>query len=170
MADRSRLITTKGIYLAIGIAILIAALSIALSLVITSSMFGRDNPSPAAGIAWIILSCLLFVLFAFFGLIYLIEFIHTRAQGGRKVLWKNYGLRALLSLPSLIGPFWMLDSHPYLDQRPVVSHIANVVVAGLSVGLLLWAFSKRLPIAAQSQGVEVEAPNNASEPTDLNDG
>lgn len=163
MENHSRPITAKNMKVAIGFLAVFAVLSIVLSLVITSILFGKGNPPPAAGIAWIILSCLLFSGFAFLGLIYLVEFIHTRAQNGSKVSWKNYGLRVLLSLSSLIGPYWMLDSHPYLAQRPVVLNMVNVLVAGLSVLLLLWAFGRRFPIPGHSQGVEAEEPNKASE-------
>ena len=163
MENHSRQITAKSIKVAIGFFVVITVLSIALSLVITSSLFGKDNPPPAAGIAWIILSCLLFSAFAFLGLIYLVEFIHTRAQGGSNVSWKNYGLRVILSLSSLIGPLWMLYPHPYLAQWPIALNIVNVLVAGLSVLLLLWAFGRRFPISGHNHGVEAEKPSKASE-------
>ena len=163
MDQQTRRMTKTHVLMAIGYVIAAALLSVGLGFAITLAEFGRDNPSPAAGIAWIILSSLLFLAFAFFGLIYLIEFLHTRARGGRKVLWRNFALRLLLSLTGLIGPFWMLDVHPTLARRPALLEAINVLFAALSILLLLWAFAIRLPIPAS----ETEAAGDGSSPTSV---
>jgi hypothetical protein len=163
--ERPRFVTAKGIKLSVGFVVVSVILSIALSFLITAIMFGRDNPAPAAGIAWIILACLLFIVFMFLGLIYVVELIHTRTQGGSRVSFRNYGLRLVLSLSSLIGPFWMLDSHPYLSQWPVVLLIVNVLVAGLSIVLLLWALGRKFGVRDRPGSPEGSATGGKADRT-----
>lgn len=163
MNRQTRRKTKKHVLVAMAYGIAAVVLSVGLSFAIGAAMFGRDELSPAAGVARILLACLLFIGFAFLGMVYLIEFFHTRAQGGNKVLWRNFALRLLFSLSSLIGPYWMFTSHPTLAQKPLLLQAINVLVAALSILLLLWAFAKRLTIPAS----ETQAAGDAPFPTSV---
>ena len=145
---------------ALGYLVAIFVLSIGLGFLVTGVQFGRIKPPPGAGLFWVLISCLLMTVFVFFGFVYLVEFVHTRKQGGSKVSWRNFGLRVLLSLTSLIGPYWMLVAHPTLAQRPVLLDLVNILVSGLTIGLLLLAWGIRLPVPGSSNG---EEPGRASD-------
>lgn len=160
---RPQWITKRGIWLTIGFVVLSGVVSAAVSFAITYHVFGSTEPEPAAGIFWVVVSCLLFIAFLFFGLVYLIEFLHTHAQGGSKVRWRNYCLRLLLSLTALVGPVWMFNAHPTLAQRPMLLHVLNVLIAALSVALLLWAFSIRWSIPLHGKTGESDATGRAPE-------
>ena len=155
MADR-KWVTRRGVWRAIGFVVLSMAVSVAVGYVLTWRNFGLDNPAPAAFLFWVASSCLLSIAFLFLGLVYLIEYVHTYARGGRKVRWRNYALRLVLALTALIGPFWMLDAHPVLAQKPALLFILNVLVAGLSIGLLLWAFSKDFRLSGHAESGSAE--------------
>jgi hypothetical protein len=162
MALQRHWVTVKGVLLTIGFMVLSAIVSAVVALIDTSHAFaptaGEIGPPPGAGIYWMLASLSLFIGFLFFGLFYLIESLHTYLKRGSRVRWLNYGLRVALALLALIGPFWMADVHPTLDKTPSLLLALNITVGGVSIGLMLVAFLKRLSVGNRPKGKKLGDP------------